>query len=272
MAESSGNAEINVVQDGTASKAKPDGGTVISTDNHASLLASEVTNTGDSLYPNVKHVIVDLKRIADESTEFSAIPLTPLGEPILSFEIMQKWVNEEGFSDGKRGTYHNADTYLYLKACNLIEKEEDVDQAIATARNLSSLGAIHPESQWGVYKTENAYQLFVVSPKLVPWHLEEELSGKYDDRTHRPMQDNSHLLAWYKRIDPNFVPGQPIPEDSVLYHLNWTEASNRDNWGWDARGELFPVDVEVLHPTKPFFKDHEPWKSLNTDLSDIDLI
>jgi hypothetical protein len=84
------------------------------------------------------------------------------------------------------------------------------------------------------------------------------------------MQDESHLLAWYKKIDPNFVPGQPIPENSLLYHLNWTEASNHNNWGWDVEGEIFPIDVEVLDPSR-VSKDREPWKPkvYNTALSDL---
>lgn len=279
MADSGANVETN--EAGKEARSQPKLGRETGNDSHTSPLTSEVRKIGEPLYPqvqramdNLKRITLesDLKRITSDPRQPTDIPHTPLGEPILSPDMVQQWVKEEGFGNGKRNTYHNPDTYLYIKGCNIVENEADTDQTIATARHLTSLGAIHPESQWGVYKVGDKYQMFVVSPKLEPWLLDEDLSGEYDNRPNRPMPDQSHLQAWFKRIDHNFVPGQPIPEDSLLYHLNWTEASNYDNWGWDARGEMFPVDVEVLHPSKPFFKDREPWKPKNIDLEDIDLI
>jgi hypothetical protein len=252
-------------------KAQPQTDQTVIVENPILAKEEKLQNTGESLYPNVQLAIDDLKRIVSESAKTIDIPHTSHGEPILPFEIMQKWFDEEGFGNNIRGTYHNADTYIYFKSCNIIRKEEDIDQAIATARHLTKMGAIHPKSQWGIYKTrDDVYQLFVVSPKLEPWLLNKELLGEYDSRPNRPMQDESHLLAWYKKIDPNFVPGQPIPENSLLYHLNWTEASNHNNWGWDVEGEIFPIDVEVLDPSR-VSKDREPWKPkvYNTALSDL---
>lgn len=270
MEDTGESAASKAVQEKTKENAKQTGGIGKPTDSSASRLAS----VGESLYPNVRNVMDVLRRITVESSITAEIPHTPNGEPILPSNVVRQWFNEVGFGNGRRGTYHNVDTYFYLKSCNEIDNEGDIDQTIATARHLTSLGAIHPESQWGVYKVGNGYQLFVVSPKLEPWSLEDQLSGEYDNLQNRPMLDNSHLLSWYKRIDPNFVPGKPIPESSVLHHLNWAEASNCDNWGWDRRGELFPIDVEVLHPSQPSFKDGEPWKPRNypSRLDETDLL
>jgi hypothetical protein len=228
------------------------------------------TNKDTLLYPGVQHVMDKLKRIVNENPETDDIEYTPSGEPILTSAILNEWSQEVGFSKGKRGTFHNEDAYVYIKYCNEVPHEQEVDKAIATARHLTSLGAIHPESQWGAYKTDGGdFQLFVVSPKLEAWSLEDALAGAYDDRPIRPMSDLSHLVDWFKRIDPDFIPGQPIPERSLLYHLNWTEASHRDNWGWDETGALFPVDVEVLRPNKPGrYKNPEPWKPHPTSYND----
>jgi hypothetical protein len=108
-----------------------------------------------------------------------------------------------------------------------------------------------------VFESNQGYQLFVVSPRLEAWSLEEKLDGAYEGCASQPEPNNAHIEEWFQRIDPNFVPGQPIPKDSLLHHLNWTEASHYDNWGWDVTGTLFPVDVEVLGPREVEHKNPE---------------
>jgi len=224
---------------------------------------TELDKESPLLYPGVQRVMDVLKRIADENVETGDIEHTPLGEPILTTEIVNAWAEEVGFSHGRRGTFHNDDAYIYLKECNTVSGEENIDPTLATARHLTSLGAIHPESQWCVYQVRpDGYQLVVVSPKLEAWSLEENVTNGYNDRPTRPMGNLSHVEDWYKRIDPGFIPKQPIPKGSLLHHLNWTEASYHDNWGWDETGTLFPVDVEVLRPSDPGkYPNTEPWKT-----------
>lgn len=218
----------------------------------------EVTIDIPPLYPGVGRVMDTLRRITNEHGH--DLRYTESGEPILTPELVNAWGKEVGFSKPRRGTLHNEDTYLYFKRCNFVKEERDVDATLATARELTRRGALHPESQWGVFNSRGGYQLFVVSPALEAWSRDAEIAGEYDDRAERPQRDNSHLLEWFQRVDPQFVPGQPIPEDSLLYHLNWHEASYADNWGWDATGTLFPVDVETVRPESPGYKDREPWK------------
>ena len=216
--------------------------------------------TDHLLYPQVQEAMNDLKEITAERAEEDGIGYTEAGEPILSPEIIEAWAKKEHYGNRVRGTFNNGETYVYVKYCNFVEKKEEVDEALATARDLTGRGALHPESQWAVFASPEGYQLIVVAPKLEAWSLSDELDGNYNDRPSRPHRDNSHLNEWFQRIDPDFVPGQPIPEDSPLHHLNWHEASHPDNWGWDKTGTLFPVDVEVLRPGKVTHKNYEPWK------------
>lgn len=219
----------------------------------------EAALNAQPLYPSIQRSMENLARVVGESQEAARIQRTDAGEPILVPSILNEWAAEEGFVHRTRGTYHNEDTYLYVKGCNMVEKKEDIDGALGVARHLTSLGAIHPESRWGVYEIPNGYQLFVVSPELEPRLLNKKLEGAYAGRP-QPEADLSHVEDWFKRIDPRFVPKQPIPEDSLLHHLSWAEASHADNWGWDSTGALYPVDVEVIHPTLPTYKNYEPWK------------
>ncbi len=231
--------------------------------------------TDHLLYPQVQEAMDNLRAVTAERAEEDDIKYTDAGEPILSPEMIEAWAKKEQYGNRVRGTFNNGDTYVYVKACNLIEKEEEVDDALATARELTGRGALHPEAQWAVFDSSGGYQLIVVAPKLEAWSLDDELGGEYDDRSSRPHRDSSHLNEWFQRIDPEFVPGQPIPENSLLHHLNWHEASHPDNWGWDKTGTLFPVDVEVLRPGKVTYKNYEPWKpqgskpSIETYLLDI---
>lgn len=59
---------------------------------------------------------------------------------------------------------------------------------------------------------------------------------------------NGYLDEWLQRVDPAYVSGQDISEESLLNLLNVTEASHRSNWGRDlGSGVLYPVDVEVIN-------------------------
>jgi hypothetical protein len=187
--------------------------------------------TSHLLYPQVQEAMNNLKEITAERAEEDGIKYTESGEPILSPGIIEAWAKKEQYGNRVRGTFNNGETYVYVKHCNLIEKEEDVDEALVTARELTGRGALHPESQWAVFDSPQGYQLIIVAPKLEAWSLDDDLDGKYNDKSSRPRRDNSHLNEWFQRIDPEFVPGQPIPEDSLLHHFNWHEASHPDNWG-----------------------------------------
>lgn len=224
--------------------------------------SNETLDDMGPLYPSVQRAMDRLRDIVDGQKD-EDVERTPSGEPILTPQMIDTWAKEMEFGGRVRGTYHNADTYIYIKSCNVVRKEEDIDETLEVARRLTSLGAIHPESQWGVFqRSQDDYQLFVISPKLEAWSLDMAVTGDYDDRLMQPRGDHSHMMDWYKRMDPNFIPGQPIPEDSILFHINWHEASHNDNWGWDETGTLFPVDVEVIRPTKEAVehKNSEPWK------------
>jgi|AntRauTorckE6833_2_1112554.scaffolds.fasta_scaffold00016_101 hypothetical protein len=179
--------------------------------------------------------------------------LTPSGEPIISGEQFVNRATELGFGNGKRGTYHNKDSFLYIKSCHEINDVDNVDAALLVARQLTEKGAIHPDSSWGVIQNERGYQLFVISPRLEPWTLEGAISGQYEDRPlvpeDRPFvpDGGKHIDAWIKSIDERYEPGQELPGDSLAKYLNLHEASHSDNWGWDNDGALYPVDVEVIN-------------------------
>lgn len=220
----------------------------------------ELEHKDTDLYPEVQQTMDDLGEILEDYEETSEVERTPSGEPILPNEVIDKWLEKEGYGHKKAGTFNNESTFVYFKTCNLVDNKEEIDSTLAMARQLTGQGAIHPESQWVVKKDADKYLLVVVSPKLEAWNISDEMDGKYDDKSDRPSHDNSHLLRWFKRIDPTFTPDQPIPEDSLLHHFNWQEATNPDNWGWDATGTLFPIDVEVLIPSEQGHKNYEPWK------------
>lgn len=224
-------------------------------------------------YPAVQVAMDTLHRmVAEDGDAAAVVQYTEAGEPVLTPQIIDRWADEAGFRSGKKGTYPNVDhgSYLYIKYCHDVPSQEDIDSTLATARELTARGAIHPESQWSVFaRPDGTYQLFVVSPGLEPWSFEEAASGHYRDRVSQPTDDLSHIIDWFKRIDPSFIPGQPIPRGSPLLYLNYTEASHPDNWGWDNTGALFPVDVEVIRPhDSRALNNFEPWVSRRVDPMD----
>lgn len=187
------------------------------------------------------------------------VPSIPKG--ILSADDLNQWAKEHNFGNGKRGTYHNETSYLYLKWCNEVDREEDVEPALAVARELTTKGVLHPATQWGVYKKpgdNGGFQLFPVSPKLKAFSLSDAVyEDKHADRLHRPITDpESVLQEWVRRIDPDYSGEQEegpygsmkVKSDEPLASLlNTFEASHAENWGWDTDGAMYPVDVEVVN-------------------------
>lgn len=185
------------------------------------------------------------EQVAPEGVEY-----TDGGEPILLPAALDTWAKEAGYGSGKRGTFRNDESFLYIKTCLGIGNREDIDSSLAAARQLTSLGVIHPDSKWGVYKSPagNGFQAFVISPKMEAWTLADDLEGAYDGRAQRPFRDQSHLDEWIQRVDPAYgSPERGDQKNPLLSLLNPHEASNPDNWGWDERGGFYPVDVEVIN-------------------------
>jgi len=189
-----------------------------------------------------------------EGIDPDSLEITEGGEPILSGEDFVARATELGYGNGRRGTYSNGESYLYIKHGNEIAEREGIDSALATARELTELGAIHPESEWGVIRNDHSYQLFVISPQLDAWTLEGAVSGVQDS-----LRSGDHITAWLKSVDSRYVPDEPLPDDSLIHYLNQHEASHPDNWGWDEHGRLYPLDVEVINLSGHAYKfaDHD---------------
>lgn len=172
---------------------------------------------------------------------------TRIPDGIVTGEDFVKWGKEAGYGNGRRGTYHNEDSYLYVKSCHEVQAEEDVGVALEAVRYLTSKGVLHPDTQWGVFKRETEYQLFAVSPKLEAFMLDDHLGTEHETRLGKPYGvEGSHIHEWCRRVDPDFDPNKDVDKDSLLRLLNLFEASHTDNWGWDENGTLYPVDVEVI--------------------------
>lgn len=166
----------------------------------------------------------------------------------LSEEEFLDWAKNGGFGNGKRGTYSNETHFLYIKGCHQVTDEADVATALDIARDLTSHGALHPDTRWGAYKMEGYYQLFPVSPRIEAVSIDDIL-GTDTEAKLQPGgngQDSPAVTEWMQRVDPNYQPGQPIQPTSPLRFLNTFEASHPENWGIDTDGTMYPVDTEVI--------------------------
>jgi hypothetical protein len=172
-----------------------------------------------------------------------------------SFEDFRQ---SHGFTEGHHGTFHTKDEnmYLYKKPCHLAKTEDMAKQALESVRLLTEKGALYPNTKWGIYKTkEELFQLFAVTRRLQQYTEEQQekeghqflLRGINEANNYDKMFDaNSHVLDWYKRVDPDFDPFKEPSKDSLLHMLNPYEASFPSNWAWDESGKLYPIDVEVI--------------------------
>lgn len=180
-------------------------------------------------------------------------------DKVMSIDEMNRWAKEHTFGDHDiRGTFRSEDgeNYLYIKNCLKVSDEADVAPALAMARHLTSVGALNPDTQWGVFKNDkNEYQLFPVSPALTPMSIDD----LYDDPdrfaafTQTPNHPDSYMQQWCRRVDPDYAAtsstpwNETPPANSAVGVLNTYEALPTNNWGYDEKGNFYPVDVEVIN-------------------------
>jgi hypothetical protein len=181
--------------------------------------------------------------------------LTDRRPNILSFEDFSRARVEAGFLQGRRGTYRNLDNsqFLYTKRCHEVTSEEQAHRALLLLRSMTSKGVLYPETEWGVYRGDELFQLFAITPALVDYSDNE----RNPDPVRQPLKyippdckgmwdEDSQVVDMYRRLEPSFNPSQPPPANSILRLLDPMEARHLDNWGWDENGRVYPVDVEVI--------------------------
>lgn len=207
----------------------------------------------------------DLEAINTDTQPTDAVDLTMTTDEFVA------WATEHGYGEGKRGTYRNAESYLYIKACHQVAAE-DREAALQVTRELTKKGILHPDTQWGMYPTphdETVYQLFAVSPRLEVFDLDEHFDKSVGAELSKPITDESSpLIEWVRRIEPGFISGQELADDSLVHLLNTYEASHPENWGWDENRILYPVDVEVINLRradifKKWASEHSPVEAVH---------
>ena len=185
-----------------------------------------------------------------ESLFFTGINATILGED--QFKSIK---TEHGFTSGFRGTWKSErdGLYLYVKGKMNFENESQAVDSLHMAQYLTAKDVLYPHTQWGIYKTlEGRYQLFAVTRELEGWTPEgdkvpgrQKVLADIGEEYNNIFCEGSHVLEWMKRVDPDFDPNSR-PKNELVLLLNWVEASHRDNWAWDEKGKLYPIDIEVL--------------------------
>lgn len=200
---------------------------------------------------------------------------------ILSKDEFDKFREQYGFIRGHRGTFWNAEreVFLYIKTCLRVETKEQAVNSLAVVEFLTKKGIVFPGTKWGVFHAgpdeshpnRQYYQLFAVTRKLeeasIALHdgslegkkgIQEILTwSKVSSEVGHHISENewysallnrkdSHILEWYRRIEPEFNPNAPLA-NKLTRLLNFGEASHADNWAWDLKtGKLYPVDMEVI--------------------------
>ena len=207
-----------------------------------------------------------------ENTEPAAPPHEPTPEMSIISSVKDTILDEQqfrdfresnGFTDGFHGTWEsqNTHTFLYVKPDYLLESEKQAQDALRVVRVLTEKGALYPSTEWGVFQTkDNQYQLFAITRRLEQW--DPKLNGQGgrqvlktnigESNNYQGMFDeDSHILEWMKRVDPNYNPTSEI-EIGLTPLLNIFEASHSDNWAWDENGKLYPIDIEVISVAKSY--------------------
>lgn len=188
------------------------------------------------------------------------VALEPVAETVLSYEEFEKARLDNGFEKGHHGTFWNLDRsqFLYRKPCHVAGTADQATEALALLRYATSKGVLYPETKWGIYTNpEGKYQLFATTPALVDVYendrnpvegrkLLKHISHGSGTFFNDLFAEDSQVLEMYRRLDPNFDPAKYRKDGSLVVLLDAMEASHEDNWGWDASGKIYPIDVEVI--------------------------
>lgn len=189
------------------------------------------------------------------------VAIEQVAERVMTFEEFEKARIDSGFNKGHHGTFWNPDRsqFLYRKPCHIASTSDQATEALALLRYATSKGVLYPQTKWGVYTNLNGeYQLFATTPALIDIyendrnprdgrkplkHLSHNDETFFDDL----FAEDSQVLEMCRRLDPSFDPATFGKGSSPLVDLlGAMEASHEDNWGWDANGEIYPLDVEVI--------------------------
>lgn len=189
-------------------------------------------------------------------------------EEVLNFDSFDKFRKENSFNDGRRGTFFSKekDLYLYIKSCFELKDEKQARDSLKVLKYLTNLGILHPDTKFGIYcNKDGGYQIFIVMPKLEEYDLEKNntegrekvLDTGRAEISNNILSNESHIKEWMQRIPGNENISDEIQpdEDNLVNLLNIFEASNRNNWGWDKNGKLYPVDVEVISISDDYSQD-----------------
>ncbi|MCX6727498.1 MAG: hypothetical protein NTX11_01635 [Candidatus Saccharibacteria bacterium] len=179
---------------------------------------------------------------------------------IISQEQFDEYRKEEGFNDGFHGTFWKFDEagnkteFLYVKPCHKVNTLDEATEAVALLRYATDAGVLFPDTQWGIREdTDGRYQLYASTPKLISYGENQSKPDPSREpvKTYGPpyadlFDEESQVLAMYRRLDPDFDPAVGPAPESILQLLNPFEAAHADNWGWDETGRAYPIDVEIL--------------------------
>ncbi len=171
------------------------------------------------------------------------LPETRQPEPIV--EDIAVYREHQGFTDGFRGTYTNADhsRYLYEKPSFLFDSKDAAQSTAEALRIFTDRGVFHPNTMWSIGKGEaGGFQVLATMPALkVPLG-----GGVIEDPSKNPK-----LVAIMERLDPTVdeddIEGGLFNELSPLRILNYQELSHGDNWGQDPQtGNWYVSDIESV--------------------------
>ena len=169
------------------------------------------------------------------------LPETRQPEPII--EDIAAYRENQGFTDGFRGTYTNADhsRYLYEKPSFLFDSKDAAQSTVEALRIFTDRGVFHPNTMWSIGKGETGgYQVLASMPAL-----EVPLGGGAIEYPSK----NPKLVAVMQRLDPTVdthdIKDGLFNEYSPLRILNYKELSHGDNWGHDPQtGNWYLTDIE----------------------------
>jgi hypothetical protein len=192
----------------------------------------------------------------------------PLWESSESSRIMdqQEFVRlkvEAGYITGQRGTFQSDkdDSYLYDKPQYLLSSEDELQRSLDLLEYFRVVGIFHPGARWGTYRRDGSMlQIYTLMPELEgcsnltaiaegrqKFIRKAEHQSSIDWYTDLLTREDSHVLEWFRRLDPDFDPYSKMIDNGLVFLLNPSEASHTDNWGWDKEsGRLYPVDMEVV--------------------------
>lgn len=198
-------------------------------------------------------------------------------EGIFNQEDERAWLEQNGFTPVKAGTYHSKERkeYYYHKFNTEVATREEARTAKTILRAMIDKGVLHPKSKIGIVKSQNGFRIVATMPEMTPVDeaaistpVEQRpaalkkfydhqrfireigpTDGKFDFAL-QLLEHDTHITDWLKRIKPDFDANDQSEESILATEIvDIAEASEFDNWGYDSETQiLYPVDFEIVKP------------------------